>query len=43
MAHAAGRGLAGLSTGGGQRVDLCARIHDILRSYPEGSSIAKEL
>ena len=27
----------------GQKADLCVRIREILRNYPEGSSILKEL
>jgi sacsin len=27
----------------GQRVDLCVRLQEILRNYPEGTSVLREL
>ena len=27
----------------GQRIDLCVRIREIIRAYPEGTAVLKEL
>jgi hypothetical protein len=35
--------LDGIIQSHGQKVDLTARIRGILRSYPEGSAVVKEL
>jgi len=39
----ASAGLLAHAKAHGQHVDLTARIQDILRSYPEGTAIIKEL
>lgn len=38
-----GESLASFGEDFGQRIDLCGRIREILRNYPEGTSILKEL
>ena len=46
MADAAGAGEAGAASLGddfGQRVDLTVRLRELLRSYPEGTSVLREL